>query len=455
MSAEPPSLPDSSGLVKAGAPEAPPAEAPGQPPPIPRNSPIEPAPDGLAAEAPGQPRAEAEQPAGGDQPGAQAVRGPRGLDWRLVGLVLLVAISIAAWWAVAHRAKAPAPQPPTVAVCPVIRTDLFNQVTYPAEFRPYQEVELHAKVSGYVKDFGEQNTDFGDLVKSNQVLANLEVPELLDQIHNAIAVEQKAEADYRAVHTNYTRLFNVHKTRPEVVAQADVDTAEGKDGMAFAAIQAAKADVDRLNTLWSYTKILAPFDGVVTARYVDQGALIQMGTASETQSLPVFRVSDNYHLRLDLWPSVEYVKDIHLGDTIEVKVDSLGMKSFQGTIKRFSRKVTLTTRTMMTELEVLNPTLEIVPGMYATVILKLEKRPHVLSIPTQAVSGEAKSTVYVVNANHEIEERAVTLGLETPDRWEVTSGLGEGDLVMIGSRTKVQPGQTVTPKLSEPLFWTE
>jgi multidrug efflux pump subunit AcrA (membrane-fusion protein) len=110
---------------------------------------------------------------------------------------------------------------------------------------------------------------------------------------------------------------------------------------------------------------------------------------------------------------------------------------------------------MMTELEVLNPTLEIVPGMYATVILKLEKRPRVLSIPTQAVSGKAKDTVYVVNANHEIEERAVTLGLETPDRWEVTSGLREGDLVMIGSRSRVQPGQVVTPKLTEPVPWQE
>jgi RND family efflux transporter MFP subunit len=160
-------------------------------------------------------------------------------------------------------------------------------------------------------------------------------------------------------------------------------------------------------------------------------------------------------LRLDFYPSVDYVKDIHLEDTIDVQVQSLGNKTFQGKIKRFSDKVTLATRTMMTELEVLNPTLEIVPGMYAIVVLKLQKRPHVLTIPTQAVSGEAKSTVYVVNAQHEIEERAVTLGLETPDRYEVVSGLREGDLVMIGSRTGVQPGQKVTPKLTEPLTFTE
>jgi len=247
----------------------------------------------------------------------------------------------------------------------------------------------------------------------------------------------------------------VHKENPLLVAQAEVDTAEGKDGVAFAAIAAAKADVDRYNTLVSYTKITAPFDGVVTHRYVDQGALIQMGTASETQSLPVVRVSDNYHLRLDFWPSVEYVKDIHLDDTIEVLVESLGMKTFTGKIKRFSERVQAATREMRTEIEVMNPTLEIVPGMYAIVTLKLQKRPQVLSIPTQAVSGEQKSTVYVVNANHEIEQRAVTLGLETPDRWEVMSGLREGDLVMMGSRSRIQPGQKVTPKLTEPLTFTE
>jgi RND family efflux transporter MFP subunit len=250
-------------------------------------------------------------------------------------------------------------------------------------------------------------------------------------------------------------LSAVQKERPDVVAQNDVDTAQAKDGMAEAAINAAKADVGRYNTLVSYTKITAPFDGVVTHRYVDQGALIQSGTTSETQSLPVVRVSDNYHLRLDLWPSVDYVKDIHLEDTLEVQVQSLGMKSFEGKIKRFSDRVDAATREMRTEIEVPNPTLEIVPGMYAYVVLKLQKRPQALSIPAQAVSGEEKPTVYLVNANHEIEERAVTLGLGTPDRYEVTSGLREGDLVLVGPRTQVQPGQKVTPKLTEPLSMKE
>ena len=237
------------------------------------------------------------------------------------------------------------------------------------------------------------------------------------------------------------------------MAQQDVDTAEAKDGIAQAAIAAAKADVEKYQTMAGYTQITAPFDGVVTRRYVDKGALIPGGTSSETRSLPLVRVSDNYHLRLDFPVSVAYVKDMKQGDTVDVSIDSLNDTHLKGTITRFTREVTLATRTMITEIEVFNPTLKIVPGMYASVVIRLGERTNTLAIPTEAVSGEAgdKNTVYLVNANHEIEERRVKLGLETPDRREVLAGLQEGDLVMTARRTQVQPGQKVNPSLAPPL----
>ena len=135
----------------------------------------------------------------------------------------------------------------------------------------------------------------------------------------------------------------------------------------------------------AYTQITAPFDGVITKRYADPGALIQAGTASDTQSMPLVRVSDNYRLRLDFPVSVAYVKDIHVGDPVEVRVESLGGKTFTGIITRTTRKVDEDTRTMITEIEVPNPKLELVPGMYATVVLKVERRPQALAIPTEAV----------------------------------------------------------------------
>ncbi len=373
----------------------------------------------------------------------RATRRLNGKVW--LGLGTAAAVLAGVWfWKRSSPPPANQEGPVTVAVARVGREDLFNELTRAAEFRPYVEVELHAKVSGYVD---QMNVDFGDKVKSGQLLATLEVPELHDQLHNAIAVRQKAEADYTNANLVYTRLVSVNKDHPDLVAQQDLDTAQAKDLAAAGAVAAAKADVEKFQTLVAYTQITAPFDGVVTKRYADPGALIQAGTSSDTQSMPLVRVSDNYRLRLDIPVQVEYVQDIHVGDPVDVRVESLGGRTFGGQITRFTDKVEEDTRNMITEIEVANPDLELVPGMYATVILKVERRHNALAVPIEAVGGDKDATVYAVNRNQEIEIRPVTLGLETPEKYEVTSGLAEGDLVMIGNRSLVHPGQRVQVKI--------
>lgn len=330
----------------------------------------------------------------------------------------------------------------SVAVAKVERADLFKPLTVQAEFRPYTEVQLHAKVSGYLQ---RMNVDLGDRVKAGQLLATLEVPELRDEINNAVAAEQKAQADYKNAHLAFNRLKNVNAGHANLVAQQDLDTAEARDSSAFAALAAAKAEREKYETLSAYTKITAPFDGVITRRFADPGALIQAGTASDTQSMPLVRLSDNYRLRLDFAIPVDYVKDIAVGGELEVQVDSIH-RSLTGRISRFSDKVEEATRTMIVEMDVENPKLELVPGMYATVILKLESRPQALAIPTEAISA-GRSNVFVLNASHEIEERAVEFGLETPTRYEVLAGLNEGDLVLINASGQLRPGQKAEPKL--------
>jgi RND family efflux transporter MFP subunit len=353
-------------------------------------------------------------------------------------------------WAIYHaHAQTPANidqnLTPSAAVAKVTREDLFKQITISAEFRPYEEVELHAKVSGYVK---EMKVDFGDKVKAGELLATLEVPELQDELINAQATEQKTEADYTNANLIYSRLMSVNKDHPNLVAEQDLDTAEANAHTTAAAIAAAKADVEKYQTLISYTKITAPFDGVVTRRYADPGELIQAGTSSDTQAHPLVRVSDNYRLRLDFPVSVDYVKDIQIGDEVAVRVDSLNNnKTLTGKISRFSQDVDDNTRTMITEIEVPNPDLILMPGMYASVILKLDQKTNALAIPVEAVSSEKNPTVFVLNQNHEIEKRAVQLGLETPDKYEVLSGLREGDLVIVGNHSEFQSGEKVEPKL--------
>jgi RND family efflux transporter MFP subunit len=328
------------------------------------------------------------------------------------------------------------------AVVTVERADLAREVEIPAEFRPYVEVELHAKVTGYMQN---EYVDFGDRVKSNQLLAVLEVPELKAELDSAIATEKRAEADYTNANLIYKRLLSVNQEHPHLVAQQDVDTAEAKNDIAAAAVSAAQADVEKYQTFFGYTRITAPFDGVITGRYADPGALIQAGTAS-VQSKALLRISDNYLLRLDFPVSVEYVRYMEEGSPVEVRVDSLGGKKYSGRITRFTHEVNEDTRTMITEIEVPNPNLELTPGMYAAVLLKVQQRPSALALPIEAVSSGEKPTVYLVNGNNEIEERPVTLGLETATRYEILEGLKEGDRVVIGIRSEFHPGEKVEPK---------
>lgn len=384
-------------------------------------------------------------------PAASSVSSWRGLarfKWRLMVLATAVALTIPAWRSVTSHAKSSArleaSSPPLpVAVARVTREDLYSEVTIPAEFRPYNEVQLHAKVSGYLDRI---NVDFGDQVKAGQLVAQLEVPELRDELDQALAAQKRAEADYWNTHLAYTRLQAVDQEHPNLLAQQELDTAEAKDRTAAAALAAAKADAEKYQAMLGYTRITAPFDGVITRRYVDPGVLIQAGTSSATQSLPLVCVSDNYRLRLDFPVSVAYVKDVRPGTEVEVRVDSLDDRRLTGKISRCTQKVDESTRTMTAEIEVPNSRLEFVPGMYATVVLKADRHSNSLSIPTEAVSSGQTSSVYLVNAKHEIEERPVTLGLETPNRYEVLAGLMEGELVFVGSRSQVHLGQKVEVK---------
>ncbi len=370
----------------------------------------------------------------------------------IVAVAVFIGVVCVVWLGLSRRSSGQAAASndagtlPTVAVSKVTRQDVFKQVTIPAEFRPYEEAMLNAKVSGYVS---KMNVDFGDTVKAGQLMATLEVPELQDQLDNALATEAKTEADYTNANLIYTRLVSVNRDHPGLVAQQDLDTAEANDHATAAAIAAAKADVEKYQTLVGYTNITAPFDGVVTWRYADPGALIQAGTSSDSQSLPLVRVSDNYLLRLDFPVSVEYVKDIRVGDVVEVRNESLGGKMFTGKITRFTDKVDEDTRTMMVEIQVPNPDLKMIPGMYATVVLKVEKHADALVVPTQAVSPGKTARVLVVNHDNQIEERDITLGVESPDEYEVLSGLNEGDLVVVGDHSELQAGQKVDPKQVE------
>jgi len=382
----------------------------------------------------------------------------RRLDWRVACVALLALIVIPVWRATTGPAKpgTVALSTPQVSVCPVTREDLVEDVVCNAELRPYQEIDLHAKVAGYLETI---TVDIGDRVKAGQLLATIEVPELADDIQRAKAAlsrnEQEvscAQAAYEAAHLVYTRLAAVDKAQPNLIAQQELDAAIEKDRSTVSSLAAAKAQVDvsraelsKLETMGKYCRIAAPFSGVITRRYADPGALIQAGISSSTQALPIVRLSQNNRLRLDIPVSVSYVARVKVGDPMEIRVESCS-KTFTGTIARSTRKVDTATRTMDVEVDVPNEDLKLIPGMYASVALRLDHREKALAVPVEAVSRQKLATVFVINTNHKIEERIVSLGLETPRKLEVLSGLNESELVMIGNRTQFKPGQLVEPK---------
>ncbi len=379
-------------------------------------------------------------------PRARAIPRTGGGRGKATAIVLMIVAAGVAWILYKHRdaSTGAAAQPaPSVAVARVTRQDVYDEVPIPAEFRPYVESELHAMVTGYVE---QMNVDIGDKVKQGDVLATLQVPELSDQLHAAQASEQQAQADYANAHLMLTRLEDVVRQNPKLVAQQDIDNARSRDAGDAAAVAAAASNVEKFQTLVNYTKIVAPFTGVITQRSADPGALVQAGTSSD-RSMALLRVSDDYHLRLDFPVSVDYVKDIHVGDPVTVRVESLDGKIYTGKIARFTNQVNDETRTMMTEMELDNPSLEIVPGMYAVVLFKFDQHANALTIPTQAVGNPKDPVVNVVTAGHLIEVRPVKLGVEMPNQYEVTAGLKEGEMVMIGANAEAHPGEKVEPKI--------
>ena len=356
----------------------------------------------------------------------------------------------------------------TVGVTRVEKKSLGRELTLSSELVPFQEIDVYAKESGYIKDL---KVDYGTHVKAGQVMAVLEIPELeaqleVDQaeIKNASNQVTRAEHDvaryqaqYKALHLEYTRLNGVFESQPGLVAQQEVDDAQGKDLAASSQVDAAQAALDAAQSqlaaskaklvhdqsLFDYSRITAPFSGVVTERYANLGTLMQAGTGSSTQAIPLVRLSQDDLFRLVIPVPESYVRYIKIGDPVSVNVPSLN-HAFPGKVARFSVDVRTDTRTMHTEVDVPNPQRVLLPGLYAEAHLQLDRKENIPSVPIQALSHAGdKTTVYIVGADGTLEQRPVEIGLETSSYAEVVSGLNEGERVVVSDRSALKPGEKV------------
>ena len=389
-------------------------------------------------------------------------------------LIILAGISAGCGNAPVKNMDDPA-NAPSAAVVKVVRRDLTSNLEIASEFQPFQEIQVYAKVSGYVQ---KSYVDWGMHVKQGQLLAVLEIPELQQQLQQDEASVKRsqqglegareelkrAESIYNVAHVTYTRLADVQKTRPDLLAQQDVDVAQGKDLEANAGVSSArdglaaaeqgvvgtKAALDKDKALFAYARITAPFDGVVTQVYAFTGALLPAGTSSGKDTLALCQLSQNNLLRLVIPLPERAVSDVHIGENVAVRLTN-PPKTFQGTIVRFSDQIDEQTRTMHAEVHVPNPKDELVTGMYASVLIPLHTAAHVLTLPIQVVQSakESSGTVFVVNSTNHIEQRAVTLGLQTATQVEIVSGLQENEMVIFGEQAQFRIGELVSPKLVE------
>jgi RND family efflux transporter MFP subunit len=363
---------------------------------------------------------------------------------------------------------------PTVGVTKVTRKSLQRQITLSSELVPFQEIDVYAKESGFVQKL---YVDYGTRVKKGQLMATLEIPEL-----QALLVEDKADikadnnevsrdqnevgrykAEYKALHLEYTRLNDVSQSQPGLVAQQEVDDAQGKDLAASSQVDAAEAALDAARSqlasaqaklahdqaLFDYSRITAPFAGVVTNRYANLGTLMQAGTDSSTQALPLVRLSEDDLFRLVIPVPESYVEYIRIGDPVEVSVPSLN-RTFPGKVARFSVEVREDTRTMHTEVDIPNPERVLMPGLFAEATLTLQKKDNILTVPVQAVSHENNQTaVYMVNAQDQIAIQPVTAGMQTTNNVEILSGVSEGEQVVVSDRSGLKAGEKVQPHLEQ------
>lgn len=308
----------------------------------------------------------------------------------------------------------------------VQRRDLVRSLTLPGNISPWLQATLYAKVPGYVKWMG---ADKGDVVKKGQLLAILDAPEVEQQF-------QQAEADYHIKQVTFERLQDVWKEKADVIAKQDVDVAE-------AAAKAAKHLRDSRKSMLDYTKVFAPFHGVITARFADPGAFIPAAVGSATQTVPFFTIMDLDTVRV--YVSVPQEDALWAKDGIPAQMTTreLPGQEFRGTVTRTTTALDPSTRTLLVEIDLPNPDHRLRPGMFVTVRLILQKHPQALALlPAALLTDKAGASVLVVE-DGKIKQVAVKTGLDDGMWVEIIEGLQDNAEVVVVGKSGLADGQAV------------
>jgi len=337
-----------------------------------------------------------------------------------------------------QRAEAPAKSteemPLEVKAVHPHRGEIYRYINLPGEVHPLFQATLFAKVDGYLKTL---TVDKGDSVKAGDLIADIEVPELAANKIKYQAEVELAEAEFKQISESPTN-------NPSGTSTKDIEEAKNRVGVAKGRLSVAKANLSYTESMLNYARVTAPFDGVITKRFVDPGAYIPVPNAADTpEAAAIVNVTDFKTLRMQVAvPEIES-PHIALGQPVRWTTDALPGQFFDGTVTRTYWALDRVTKTMLTEVQLTNRGMALRPGMLVNARIGLEKRTDVLQIPAAALVKEKMNSFAFIAANHKAKKQLVTTGLNDGTNVEVTSGLRLEDLVILSNQHPVRDGQTI------------
>ncbi len=368
-------------------------------------------------------------------------------------LFTVVVVAIIVIWGISNRRKANAQLSmetrelaiPTVTVIHPKRGAPQQEIVLPGDMQPYTDAPIYARTTGYLKSW---QADIGARVKAGELLAEIDTPEVDQQLQQARADLDTAEANLHLAEITATRYKDLLKT--DSVAQQDVDNANGNFDARRTAVESARSNVKRLEDLQSFKKIYAPFDGVITARNTDIGALIDSGSSGGATH-ELFHIAALNRLRVYVNVPQVYSPHVKAGLRAQLTLAEFPGRHFEGIIVRDSGAIDNATRTLLTEIDVNNPTGELKPGGYVEVHLALPSSVTTFTLPDNAtIFKSAGMQVATVKDGKTIALKPITPGRDFGTETEVLAGLKGDESVVLNPPDSLTEGQEIRLLQTQP-----
>jgi RND family efflux transporter MFP subunit len=361
----------------------------------------------------------------------------------IVGAIVLLGAVGAVMWGVGTRTRALGVVTqethemavPAVAVVTPTRSAPQEEIVLPGTIQAFTDAPIYARTNGYLKRW---HVDIGAQVRAGQLLAEIDTPELDQQLLQARADLSTTQANARLAQTTAERYRDLIQS--DSVSRQDLDNANGNLEAREAAVESARANVKRLEQLQAFRRIEAPFAGVITARNTDIGALIDSGSNAKE----LFHVAAVNKLRVFVNVPQVYSRAARAGLSADLTLKEFPGRRFTGTLARTANSIEVASRTLLTEIDVDNPRHELLPGSYAEVHIKLPTATTTLQLPVDALifKGDGLQAA-VVDGHNRVGLVTVTTGRDFGDMVEVLSGLSGEERVISNPPDSLSPGDTV------------